>query len=60
MFRKIVTYLSQVRTEMSKVSWPARREMMESTRIILILTFILAMAVFVVDRVLSLALEAIL
>jgi preprotein translocase subunit SecE len=60
MFNKLITYLAQVRAEMSKVSWPTRGEMIESTRVILILSFILAMAVFAVDRLLSFSLEKIL
>jgi preprotein translocase subunit SecE len=60
MFRKLITYLSQVKIEMAKVSWPTRAEMMESTRIILILMFVLAIAVFIVDRMLSYGLQKIL
>jgi preprotein translocase subunit SecE len=60
MFRKIIDYLAQVRTEMAKVSWPTRSEMMESARIIIVLSFVLAIAVFAVDRILSYALEKIL
>lgn len=60
MFRKLIDYLTSVRTEMAKVSWPTRAEMLESSKIILVVSFILAAAVFLVDRVLSLALEAIL
>ena len=60
MFRKLINYLGLVRTEMAKVSWPTRAEMMESARIVLVLTFILAVAVFIVDRVLSYALQQLL
>lgn len=60
MFKKLINYLGLVRTEMAKVTWPTRAEMMESTRIILVLSFIIAAAVFVVDRVLSYALEKLL
>jgi preprotein translocase subunit SecE len=60
MFKKLIEYLSQVRAELAKVSWPTRAEMMESAWIILILALILAMAVFAVDRVLSFGLEKIL
>ena len=60
MFKKLVNYLVQVRVEMGKVSWPTRAELMESTRIVLVLAFVLAVAVFIVDRVLSLALEQVL
>lgn len=60
MFKKLVNYLLQVRVEMGKVSWPTRSELIESTRIVLVLAFVLAVAVFIVDRVLSLALEQVL
>lgn len=60
MFKKLINYLGLVRTEMAKVTWPERREMMESARIILVVSFILSAAVFAVDRLLSLALEFIL
>ncbi len=60
MFRKLIDYFAAVKAELSKVSWPTRAEMMESTKIILVLSFVLAMAVFVVDRALSFSLEKIL
>jgi preprotein translocase subunit SecE len=60
MFKKLIEYLAAVRTELAKVSWPTRSEMMESARIILVLCVVLAAAVFLVDRVLSFALQKIL
>ena len=53
MFKKAVTYLKDVRQEMSKVSWPSREELIESTGIVLILTGILAVYMFAVDSVLN-------
>ena len=60
MFKKLATYIQDVRNEMSKVTWPTRAELIESTRIVLILSAVLGIAVFAVDRILSLGLEAIL
>jgi preprotein translocase subunit SecE len=60
MFRKLVAYLAEVRLELSKVSWPTRSEMIESARIVLITSFVLAAAVFVVDYMLSSALKMVL
>ena len=60
MFKKMSEYLLQVRVEMGKVSWPTRAELVESTRIVLVLSLVLAIAVFLVDRVLSLALQQVL
>jgi preprotein translocase subunit SecE len=60
MFRKLINYIADVRVEMAKVTWPTRAEMWESAKIILVLSFVLAMAVFAVDRILSFSLEKIL
>ncbi len=60
MFKKLIAYLQDVRQEMAKVTWPTRSEMMESARIVLILSLVLGVAVFLVDRLLSLGLESLL
>jgi preprotein translocase subunit SecE len=60
MFSKIFSYIGSVKVEMSKVTWPTRAEVIESARVVLITTFFLSIAVFLVDRVLSLGLEMIL
>jgi preprotein translocase subunit SecE len=49
MFKKIRNYLRDVQTEMSKVSWPTREELSESTVIVIVLSIILAIFVFGVD-----------
>ena len=53
MFKKATNYLRDVQTEMSKVSWPTRDELRESTVIVIILSIILAIYVFGVDTALS-------
>ena len=53
MFKKAANYLRDVQTEMSKVSWPTRDELRESTVIVIILSIILAIYVFGVDTALS-------
>ena len=60
MFKKIAEYLAGVRTEMSKVSWPTRPEVLESTWIVLGLTVTCGIAVFAVDRILSIGLQQLL
>jgi preprotein translocase subunit SecE len=60
MFSKIFGYLESVKVEMGKVSWPTRTEVIESTRVVLTMTVIVAAAVFIVDRILSLGLEMLL
>lgn len=53
MFGKIGTYIRGVRTEMGKVTWPARDSLLESTSITLLLSIVLAAFIFVVDLVVS-------
>ncbi|MBU0692018.1 preprotein translocase subunit SecE [bacterium] len=60
MFSKFFSYLESVKIEMGKVTWPTRAEIIESARVVLITTLILSIAVFIVDRILSLGLEMIL
>ncbi|MBI5059795.1 preprotein translocase subunit SecE [candidate division KSB1 bacterium] len=60
MFQKLLTYIKDVRQEMTKVSWPSRAEMMESARLVLVLSLVLGVVVFFVDRILSYGLEQLL
>ncbi len=53
MFRKIIQYLQNVKTEMSKVSWPKRDQLAESTGITLFLALILALFIFIADYIIS-------
>jgi len=60
MFKKIVEYFVDVRNEMSKVSWPTRSEIVESTWIVLGFALLFGVSVFAVDRILSLGLQQLL
>jgi preprotein translocase subunit SecE len=60
MFNKLATYLRDVKTEMAKVSWPTRDELVESTTIVIILALVLAVFIFGVDQGLSNILKVIL
>jgi preprotein translocase subunit SecE len=59
MIKKLFTYLSDVKTEMGKVTWPTRAELIESTRLVLVLSLILAILVFISDRFLSMLLDVV-
>lgn len=56
--RSITDYFRDVRIEMSKVSWPSRRELRDSTMVVIIMVFVVAVFIGIVDRGLSLAFEA--
>lgn len=60
MKEKIKNFFNDVVREMEKVTWPSRDELMESTRIVIIVTLIIALFTWVVDFAVSKILEAIL
>ncbi|MBU0520543.1 preprotein translocase subunit SecE [bacterium] len=49
MFKKLQNYLRDVQREMSKVSWPTRPELRESTVIVIIISLIMAVYIFTID-----------
>jgi preprotein translocase subunit SecE len=53
-------FIREVRSEVSKVSWPTRRETMVSTAMVLILAFISALFFLAVDGIFAYAITAIL
>jgi preprotein translocase subunit SecE len=53
----IQDYVRDVRVEMSKVTWPTRDELRESTIVVLVMVLIMTVFIGIVDRVLSLAFE---
>ena len=53
MFKKAITYLKEVRQEMSKVTWPTRTELWQSTVVVLVLSGIIALFIFGADLSLS-------
>ena len=60
MVKKIQNFLSDVRLEMSKVSWPTWEELKSSTYVVLTLSFILILFLFVVDFILAKILKIVL
>lgn len=60
MKEKIINYFQDITKEMQKVTWPSREELAESTKIVIVVTLIIALFTWVVDTALSEALKAIL
>lgn len=46
-------FIGQVRTEMGKVAWPSKDELVASTVVVLIATFILALYIGICDVAMS-------
>ena len=57
MFRKISTFLQDVKQEMSKVSWPTREELKGTTIVVIVMTIILSLFIFGVDKILQAILD---
>jgi len=48
-----IEFLQQVRQEVSRVTWPTRKETMVTTAMVFVMVFIAAIFFFVVDQVFS-------
>ena len=53
MFRRISKFLTDVKQEMSKVSWPTKEELISSTYVVIIVSGMLAVYIFILDTILS-------
>ncbi len=60
MKEKIVNFFNDVYKEMEKVTWPSKEELMESTKIVILVSLGIAVFTWVVDFAVSEALKAIL
>jgi preprotein translocase subunit SecE len=60
MKEKILNFVRDVVKEMEKVTWPTREELMESTKVVIIVSLIISLFTWAVDLVVSEALKAIL
>jgi len=60
MKEKIINFFGDVAKEMDKVTWPSREELVESTKIVIIVTLLIAVFCWAVDAGISNLLRAIL
>ena len=60
MKEKIINFFTDVVKEMEKVTWPSREELTEQTKIVIIVSLVIAVFAWVVDYIVSTALQAIL
>ncbi len=52
---KIIKFLKEVRSELDKVTWPTKNELVGSTIVTVVVTFIISIFIGFVDRLLTLA-----
>ena len=53
MLQRATKFLGDVRTEMSKVSWPSWPQLKGQTIIVIVVAIIFAVYIFVIDHILS-------
>ena len=53
MVTKAIQFLSEVKSEVKKVTWPSKKEAMGGTAVVLVVVFIMALFLGLVDMVLS-------
>ena len=52
-FQRLNGFVQSTWVESKKVTWPTRQELVESTRVVIISTFVAMVYLFVVDRILT-------
>ena len=57
---KPVAFFQEVRQEVSKMTWPARKETMVTTAMVFLMVALVALFFFLVDQLLNLGVSAIL
>lgn len=57
--KKLVKFFLDLKSELKKVVWPDRKKLIQSTVTVLTICFLMAVLVFVIDKVLSGSLNAV-
>ena len=57
---RALQFLTQARAELKKVTWPTRKQTLASTAVVMVVVFIVAVYLGVVDFILAKAVKAIL
>lgn len=53
MFKKIASFLTDVRVELKKVTWPNRQDTLSSTGVVIVVVFIISFYLGIIDILLS-------
>ena len=59
MKEKIIAFFQDVVKEMKKVTWPTKAELIESTKIVIVVCVVLAAFTYVIDMLISMVLKGI-
>ena len=56
---KIIAFFQDVVKEMKKVTWPTKEELIESTKIVIVVCIVLAVFTYVIDMIINQAFKGI-
>jgi len=56
---KLVTFLKDVRNEVTRVTWPGREEVKGATLVVIIVCIFVALVIWVIDSIIKTGVEAI-
>jgi preprotein translocase subunit SecE len=59
MKEKIIAFFQDVVKEMKKVTWPTKEELLESTKVVIVVCIVLALFTYVIDMLISQVLKGI-
>jgi len=59
MKEKIIKFFEDVLKEMKKVTWPTKNELMESTKIVIVVCMVLAGFTYVIDMIINFVIKGI-
>ncbi len=59
-FERFKRFLGEVKVESTKVTWPTRDELRESTTVVLVAVFIISVFIYIVDIAISKVVQAVL
>ena len=60
MLEKVKKFLNETRVEMRKVTWPTRQELKDSTKIVIVATFIVTVFIGIIAQLLTLIIRKLL
>jgi len=60
MIDKVKKFINETRVEMRKVTWPTRQELKESTKVVIVATFVVTVFIGIIDQILTLIIRKLL
>jgi len=60
MIDKVKKFINETRVEMRKVTWPTKQELKDSTKVVIVATFVVTIFIGLIDQILTLIIRKLL